>query len=327
MSGVINDIAQKLKDASSLVDKDFVASNNKDFSNYTLSLPVPVHHPRAAELNATQFVIKPFSHEDFSQKSYFVISPSLKNSFIAEFMGEQFWSVDSHENGIKDIAWLDGIKTIPDDINTIVGIGGGTILNAVAYIAEKRHLQFISVPTTVLAAADAAIGGVIRLNKINQEKVEKNFYRSAYEPNEIIVDTRFLQMLSESQISIGCSEIIKHGVYQSFSLLNYLASDAFDPFNNLNSLIKAICWTVALKNVAITLDPDSLGAGGDILRGGHKIARDIEDRMPTISHGEAVAIGVYQDIKEHSDVKEVLERIYTKLSLPRSEAELTNYKS
>lgn len=119
------------------------------------------------------------------------------------------------------------------------------------------------------------------------------------------------------------SEVVKHGVYQSPALLSFLVSDGFDPFNNQPSLLKAVCWTVALKNVAIKHDPDSLSAGGEILRGGHKLALALEEASHfKISHGEAVAVGVYQDVLQDPVRRQLLDRIYQKLGLPRNPADL-----
>lgn len=324
--GTVNNTSKHLKEqieiASHQVDTYFVNAASVGFSQYASSLPVPSHHSRAT-IGATQFVVKPLTKEDFLPNSYFIVSSSLQDTFISDFMGDKCSFIQSSEKGLKDSTWLDEFihTTVSEKASTIVGIGGGAILNAAAYIAEKQHMAFISIPTTVLAAADAAIGGLIRLDRVQEGKVEKNFYKSVYEPNDIFVDVRFLHKLPKSQIAFGCSEIVKHGVYQSAALLEYLASEAFDPFNNINALIKAICWTVALKNVVITYDPESLSFGGDILRGGHTVARDIEERLEHVSHGEAVAIGVYQDIND-TQVCEQVERVYQKLHLPRAEAEL-----
>lgn len=311
----------KIIHASALVDGTFTHTSNENFIHYSLSLPVPPHHPRANDIKNTDFLVQPFSVEQFSSNSYFLLSPSMKNTFLTPLLGDRAHFVKSDESTLKEITWLDTFieNEIPPHTDTIIGVGGGILLNAAAYIAEKRHLAFVSVPTTILAAADAAIGGLVRINKVTDTQFQKSFYKSVYEPSQIILDMRFLTTLPKEQISFGLSEVIKHGAYQSLPLLKYLASTAFDPFGDANSLLKAICWTVALKNVAIIYDPDSLAFGGSILRGGHQRALAIEEASHfTVSHGEAVAVSVYQEMKENAQIVSLLDIIYHKLHLPKT---------
>jgi hypothetical protein len=318
-------IAENIKNASLLVDEQFTSLSGKAFSSYRLSLPVPSHHNRATAIAASEFIVGIVIPAQFPVDSYYIVDSNLRGTFITELLGDRAHFVESHEDTLKEIAWLDSFLAveIPSITRVVIGIGGGILLNAAAYIAERRGTDFISVPTTILAAADSAIGGLVRINKVDGELFQKSFYKSVYEPSKIVLDTRFLATLPKDQIRFGLSEVVKHGVYQSPALLAYLASDEFDPFASQDSLLKATCWAVALKNVAIQFDPDSLAAGGGILRGGHKQALAIEEATHFgVSHGEAVAVGVYQDILQDTHTIAILGIIYAKLGLPKTEADL-----
>ena len=320
-----NAVEEKIRSDSAIIDGRFIDALNESFRSYSVLLPVPDHHKRAGVITETTFVVGSLAGNTTPEDSYYMVDASLKDKPIAESLGDNVHFIEATEDSLKEISWLTGLvdNEVPQSLGSIVGIGGGILLNAAAFAAEKRRVDFISIPTTVLAAADSAIGGLIRLNKVEDEQLQRSFYKSVYEPSRIVLDPKALGSLPKNQISFGLSEVVKHGVYQSTALLEYLAGDDFDPFNNEDSLLKAICWTVALKNVDIVQDPDSESFGGTILRGGHKLAWSIEEESRfKVSHGEAVAIGVYQDALHTPEKLALLNTIYKKLSLPKMQTGL-----
>ena len=259
--------------------------------------------------------------------AYFLVDNNLRSTFLKDILGSSAIWVDAQEDTLKEVGWLDDFiaKNVPLGISAVIGIGGGILLNAAPYIAQRRHCDFVSVPTTVLAAADSAIGGLIRLNRQSGATLERSTYKSVYEPSTIILDPRFLETLPETQLRFGLSEVVKHGAYQSLPLLRYLASPHQLNYHNRDDVLKAICWTAALKNVVIAHDPDSLSFGGTILRGGHALARELEEKSDfRISHGEAVAVGVYDDTRSDLSVRSLLDSIYAKLDLPKHPDDLAN---
>jgi hypothetical protein len=325
MSETYPDVIEQIKNDSALVDQQFVRTSAEAYNQYLLPLPVPAHHPRAAAISETRFIVGGLETDTLPSDSYFLVDASLKDTPFAGSLGQRAHFVEATEGTLKELSWLDGYmaENVPETDVPVVGIGGGVLLNAAAYIAEKRAADFISVPTTILAAADSAIGGLVRINKVDGEQFQKSYYKSVYEPSSIVLDPQFLATLPKEQVRFGLSEVVKHGVYQSPALLEYLASDDFDPLGNQATLLKVVCWTAALKNVAIVHDPDSLSAGGDILRGGHKVALAIEEASHfKVSHGEAVAVGVYQDVLQDPVKLQLLDKIYAKLDLPRTQADL-----
>jgi 3-dehydroquinate synthetase len=318
-------IEEKIRNDSAAVDGRFIDTPAENFHSYSLSLAVPAHHARASTIAESTFLVASLDNTALPERSYYMVDAGLQDTPIVGSLGNRAYFVKATEDSLKEISWLTNFvdTEIPPSPNSIVGIGGGILLNAAAFAAEKRGIDFVAVPTTVLAAADSAIGGLIRINKVEGGQFQKSFYKSVYEPSRIILDPKALLSLPKKQISFGLSEVVKHGAYQSTALLEYLAGDDFDPLNNQDSLLKAICWTAALKNVVIVHDPDSESAGGSILRGGHKLALSIEEESQfKISHGEAVAVGVYQDNLQSPEKIALLNAIYQKLELPKTRTDL-----
>lgn len=81
---------------------------------------------------------------------------------------------------------------------------------------------------TIITMSDTCIGGKVRLNDIQDGDFVKNAYRSCYEPSEILVDPQFLEGMTEHQIRYGLCKIMKHALYQSDGLLEYLLSDKIE---------------------------------------------------------------------------------------------------
>ncbi|HYF97658.1 MAG TPA: hypothetical protein VD770_01605, partial [Coxiellaceae bacterium] len=142
-----------------------------------------------------------------------------------------------------------------------------------------------------------------------------------YEPNQIIIDATFLESLSPEQIKIGLGEIIKHGVFQSESLLKFIGSATFDPVNSRRSLLKAILWTAALKRICLEIDPEETPEGSEIiLRGAHKHSDMLEESSKfSLPHGLAVAIALYSEVKDkYPNQFSAVDAIYDKFELPKT---------
>ena len=94
--------------------------------------------------------------------------------------------------------------------DTVIAIGGGVIGDLAGFISSiiYRGINFIQVPTTLLAQVDSSVGGKTAINV----KQGKNLIGSFYQPKAVITDVSFLSSLSEREIKCGLSEIIKYGV-------------------------------------------------------------------------------------------------------------------
>ncbi len=318
---------QHILENSRAVDERFALLSVSGLPNFEMSVRVSPSHRRFQALQKYEYRVGSVSNvltddnqlviADKALQQYVWLNEELKDHSV-------IWLVPREEE-TKERSWLDSFiadRHLVDNLPAeIVVIGGGILINAGGYIAEQLGCNLVYVPTTVLSMSDGSIGGKVRANEVVGADYRKHAYKSFYEPNRVLVDARFLDSLPITEIAIGLGEVIKHGVYQSRALLEYLASNNFQPSENKTSLLKAILWTAALKCVCLDIDPDETKEGSHvILRGGHEVSdRMEEESLFQIPHGTAVAVAVYQEaIEKHHDILEILDICYVKNSIPKT---------
>jgi len=173
-------------------------------------------------------------------------------------------------------------------------------------------------------------GGKVRVNFVSNNRAYKHFYKSFYEPNAMFLDERFLESLPEKQKKIGFVEIIKHGLFQSPKLYDYLLNSGRDLFADIQKMKKAILWASDLKRVCIEMDVEENENGSRrILRGGHDFSDRIEEDLKLeIPHGIAVAIGIIKQLEmEHE--KQLLDKakkLFDLLDIPYTIEDYSNWK-
>ena len=106
----------------------------------------------------------------------------------------------------------------------IIGVGGGITGDVAGFIASifKRGINFINIPTTLLAQVDSAIGGKTGVNSI----YGKNLIGSFYQPKLVISDTSFINSLSQKEIICGYAEILKHSIIKDKKFFNWLEKNS-----------------------------------------------------------------------------------------------------
>ncbi|MEN8153152.1 MAG: 3-dehydroquinate synthase [Acidobacteriota bacterium] len=171
----------------------------------------------------------------------------------------------------------------------IAGVGGGIVCDITGFAASTylRGLKFGFFPTTLLAQADAAIGGK---NGINL-KGYKNLIGSFRQPDFVYSDLMALRTLSEENIRNGFAEIIKHGLIMDNELSDFLVENSV-PLLKLEDrpLKKVINRSKEIKMGIVRKDELESGER-KILNFGHTFGHAFE-KITKISHGEAVAIGM-----------------------------------
>ncbi len=183
----------------------------------------------------------------------------------------------------------------------VLALGGGITTDIAGFVAAtyKRGISYISIPTTLVGQVDAAIGGKCGLN-INQYK---NQLGCIYHPELIVVDPLLLRTLPTSEYQNGMAEVIKYGFTLSKKLW-----DSLKKKDNINNIIFEC---IKLKTMITKKDEDDLSLR-HVLNYGHTIGHLLESTSNfTLSHGEAVAIGMlvettdsklYQDLKAMFDL-------------------------
>lgn len=311
---------------SEKVDEKFDNITNAELSTFNLDFAVPSFHPRYKDIQRYSVRVGELTSDLFHEKQIVFADRGIqKLDFVQNiFPSKNIFFEEAREETLKEWHWLQSFlqkQRIPEsNVDEVVGIGGGLTLNVAAYVAELLKTQLTQIPTTVIGMADGS-GGKVRLNMIDQGRFFKHYYKSYYEPNQILLDPRFLESLSMRQIATGLGEIFKHGVYQSPALLKYLLSDHFNPENDKVSLLKVILWTVALKAVCLKCDVEENANGSrKILRGGHEFSDRLEEDLHfTIPHGFAVSIGMYRDLEmTHDPLLPKVSKLFEKFSVPKT---------
>ena len=176
----------------------------------------------------------------------------------------------------------------------IINVGGGITGDMVAFTASiyKRGINFINVPTTLLAQVDSSIGGKTGVNN----QFGKNLIGTFYQPQIVLIDTDFLKSLKKKEFLCGYAEILKHAIIHDKKFFNWLEknTEKIINFENQSLVAKAISWSCKIKKYFIDRDPNEKNLR-KILNFGHTIAHAIEadsNYSKNINHGEAVLIGM-----------------------------------
>lgn len=195
-----------------------------------------------------------------------------------------------------------------DRKSIILNLGGGVVTDLGGFVActFKRGIDFIHIPTTLLAMVDAAIGGK---NGVDLGQL-KNQIGVIKEPKAVVIDTIFLTTLPPREMRSGLAEMLKHGlIYDK----NYW--DEIKNVSNLNTndLDRLIYQSVQIKNKIVSQDLTEKGIRKS-LNFGHTLGHAIEsyflenENKPTLLHGEAIAIGLilesYLSLELHLITKE-----------------------
>ena len=175
----------------------------------------------------------------------------------------------------------------------IIAVGGGIVGDVVGFVSSifKRGINFINVPTTLLAQVDSAIGGKTGVNSSHG----KNLIGSFYQPKLVISDTLFINSLPIKEMICGYAEILKHSIIKDKKFFSWLEKNSkFVLTKKKKELIYAIKKSCEIKTYFVNKDVNEKGLRM-ILNFGHTFAHAIEVKnnySKKITHGEAVLSGM-----------------------------------
>ncbi|MDE0853021.1 MAG: 3-dehydroquinate synthase [Nevskia sp.] len=191
--------------------------------------------------------------------------------------------------------WLLAAR-LPRD-GALVALGGGVIGDLAGFCAAlyQRGIDFVQIPTTLLAQVDSSVGGKTAVNHARG----KNMIGAFHQPRAVIADTDTLRSLPRRELSAGLAEVIKSGLLGDASLFARLERD-LDRLLALDAeaLADAIERCCALKARIVVADEREALHGGAgpraLLNLGHTFGHAVEThtRYESWLHGEAVGLGL-----------------------------------
>ena len=175
----------------------------------------------------------------------------------------------------------------------VIAMGGGITGDTAGFISSifKRGINFINIPTTLLAQVDSSIGGKTGVNST----YGKNLFGTFYQPKLVLIDISFLKSLPKKEIICGYAEILKHAIIKDKDFFEWLKSNSKSILSKkTKQLIYSIQKSCRIKLNFVKKDVNEKGLRMT-LNFGHTFAHAIEGRnnfSKKITHGEAVLCGM-----------------------------------
>ena len=177
--------------------------------------------------------------------------------------------------------------------DVVVALGGGVVGDMAGFVAASymRGIDFVQVPTTLLAMVDSSVGGKTAIDL----DAGKNLAGAFWQPRLVIADVGCLGTLSDEQFADGCGEIVKHAAIADADLFAELERTPLTP-----ALLKAdlnrVAWLVA-RNVdikrAVVVADERESSMRKLLNFGHSIGHGVEAaERYRLGHGTCVGIGM-----------------------------------
>ncbi|MBP5688580.1 MAG: 3-dehydroquinate synthase [Muribaculaceae bacterium] len=233
--------------------------------------------------------------------------PCLSNAYIIEIApGDDNKNLETLTRVWREMEQCDATRH-----SLLVNLGGGTVTDLGGFAAStfKRGIDFINVPTTLLGAVDAAVGGKTGIN-FNGLKNEIGAFAQA---KAVIVSTIFFPTLPKQELKSGFAEMLKHAMLHSHKSFEQLLQ--FD-FQNIDYdlLLSLLHESLKIKQHIVEQDPTEQGIR-KALNLGHTVGHAFESKAlcdgKSVLHGYAVAWGlVVESVLSHILLKSPSDDLY-----------------
>ena len=179
-----------------------------------------------------------------------------------------------------------------DRTSTVVALGGGAVGDLAGFAAATymRGINFVQVPTTLLAQVDASIGGKTAIDHPRA----KNLIGAFYQPRLVMVDPAALSTLSEREFRSGLAEVIKHGIVLDAAYFADLERDLPALLSrDVMVLERIVAGSCRIKAAVVERDEQEAELR-HVLNYGHTIGHALEAAtgFGRFTHGEAVSLGI-----------------------------------
>jgi len=180
-----------------------------------------------------------------------------------------------------------------DRRDVVVALGGGVVgdLAGLAAALYMRGIDFVQVPTTLLAQVDSSVGGKTAIDTPRG----KNLVGAFHQPRLVLADIDVLATLPEKQLLSGWAEVLKHGLICDPAFFDWLAGAGADGARgDPAALERAVVRSVEIKAAVVGEDEKEAGRRALLNLGhtfGHAIEAELGFEEAALAHGEAVALG------------------------------------
>lgn len=215
-----------------------------------------------------------------------LLEPICRKIILFSFpAGEEHKTLDTIKEAYKTL-----IEAGFDRKDLILALGGGVVGDMAGYTAATylRGIDFVQVPTTLLAQCDSSIGGKTGVDFDGY----KNMVGAFHMPRLVYMNLATLKTLDDRQFYNGFAEVMKHGLIKDAVFYEWLIEKMYEICErDLDTLEEMIMRSCTVKKLVVEKDPTEQGDRA-LLNFGHTIGHAIEKyKNFTLSHGECVALG------------------------------------
>lgn len=177
-----------------------------------------------------------------------------------------------------------------DRKDLLIALGGGVVGDVTGFIAATylRGVDFVQIPTTLLAQSDSSIGGKTGVDFDGY----KNMVGAFYMPKLVYMNIATLKTLDDRQYYSGFAEVMKHGLIKDGAFYEWLLENMYEICDReVDILLEMVMRSCVVKKLVVEKDPTEKGDRA-LLNFGHTIGHAIEKAKNfTLTHGECVALG------------------------------------
>ena len=209
----------------------------------------------------------------------------VKNVLYSFPAGEENKTLDTVRNAYEFL-----IQEKFDRKDLLLALGGGVVGDVTGFIAATylRGVDFVQIPTTLLAQSDSSIGGKTGVDFDGY----KNMVGAFYMPKLVYMNVATLKTLEDRQFNSGFAEVMKHGLIKDGAFYEWLLDRMYEIGDrDTETLLEMVQRSCMVKKLVVEKDPTEKGDRA-LLNFGHTIGHAIEKASNfTMMHGECVALG------------------------------------
>lgn len=191
----------------------------------------------------------------------------------------------------QSVEWLLGQKVERGDV--IVAFGGGVIGDLAGFAAAilRRGVQFVQIPTSLLAQVDSSVGGKTGINSVQG----KNLIGAFHQPSLVLADTALLDTLPARDFLSGYGEVVKYGLLGDAAFFDWLEAEGRNiARGDVEARVRAVERSCQMKADIVMRDETEKGDRALLNLGhtfGHALEAATDYNADRLVHGEGVAIG------------------------------------